>query len=261
VPKVWGNVPQQNKNFTGREDILERLRDRLTNSSSVTVLPHALQGMGGVGKTQVAIEYAYRYAADYELVWWIPADQPPLVRASLAALAPQVDVPPATASGIEAAATAVLEALRLGKPFSRWLLIFDNADQPEDLSDIIPQGPGHVLITSRNHRWESRADTVQVDVFTPEESIAFLERRIRGEFDRKSASILAAELGYLPLALEQAGALQAETGMSMDEYLGLLKDHAVNIMAEGKSLDYPLSMTAAWKLSVSYARALPGRGA
>lgn len=251
VPKVWGHVPPRNKNFTGRREILELLHNRLANASSVTVLPHALQGMGGVGKTQVAIEYAYRHAADYDLVWWVPADQPPLVRSALAALAPQVDVPPATASGIEAAATAVLEALRLGRPYSRWLLVFDNADQPEDLIDIIPQGPGHVLVTSRNHRWESRVDSVQVDVFSPEESIAFLERRIRGGLDREGASALAAELGYLPLALEQAGALQVETGMSLDEYLRLLREHAGQIMAEGKSPDYPLSMTAAWKLSVS----------
>lgn len=250
VPQIW-NVPQRNKNFTGREDILVDLRDGLSSSVRV-VLPHALQGMGGVGKTQVAIEYAYRYAADYDLVWWIPADQPPLVRASLAALAPQLGLPSATASGIESAATAVLDALRRGQPFKNWLLIFDNADEPEDLIDVIPRsGPGHVLVTSRNHRWEPVLDTVQVDVFTPSESIEFLRRRIRGELDPAAADALAAELGYLPLALEQAGALQSETGMSIEEYLRLLKEHTVSIMAEGKSADYPLSMTAAWKLSVS----------
>jgi len=232
---------------------LLQLREGLASSVTV-VLPHALQGLGGVGKTQVAIEYAYRFAPDYDLIWWIPADQPPLVRASLAALAPHLGLPPATASGIESAATAVLNALRLGHPFSRWLLIFDNADQPEDLNDVIPRGgQGNILVTSRNHRWQSVVETVQVDVFTPEESIDFLTRRIRGtvELDPKAAAALAAELGYLPLALEQAAALQSETGMSMDEYLRLLKDQTVSIMDEGKSPDYPLSMTAAWQLSVS----------
>jgi tetratricopeptide (TPR) repeat protein len=251
VPQVWGNVPQRNKNFTGREDILAHLRSGLASSVTV-VLPHALQGMGGVGKTQVAVEYAYRYSSDYDLVWWIPADQPPLVRASLAALAAQLGLPSVTASGIESAAAAVLDALRRGHPFARWLLIFDNADQPEDLIDVLPKGgPGHVLVTSRNHRWQSVVETVQVDVFTPNESIEFLTRRIRSTLDRSAASALAAELGYLPLALEQAAALQSETGMSVDEYLTLLKDHTVSLLEEGKSADYPLSMTAAWKLSVS----------
>lgn len=250
MPQVWGNVPQRNKNFTGRENILVQLKEQLSSSVTV-VLPHALQGMGGVGKTQVVIEYAYRYATDYDLVWWIPADQPPLVRASLAALAPHLGLPSATASGIESAASAVLDALRLGHPFSHWLLIFDNADQPEEL-DVVPRGgPGHVLITSRNHRWQSVIDTVQVDVFSPSESVEFLRRRIRGPLDLASVDTLASELGYLPLALEQAGALQSETGMPIEEYLRLLKNHTVTIMAEGKSADYPLSMTAAWKLSVT----------
>lgn len=250
APAIWGNVPQRNKNFTGRDEILGLLREGL--SSSVTaVLPHALQGMGGVGKTQVAIEYAYRYCTEYDLVWWIPADQPPLVRASLAALAPHLGLPPVTASGVEGAAAAVLDALRRGTPYQRWLLIFDNADQPEELNEIIPRGPGDVLITSRNHRWQSVVETVSVDVFGRGESIEFLGKRVPSGLNPSAADELAAELGDLPLALEQAGALQAETGMPVDEYLRLLREQVSAIMAEGKSPDYPLSMTAAWRLSVS----------
>jgi Tetratricopeptide repeat/NB-ARC domain len=250
VPAVWGNVPQRNKNFTGRQEILERLRQGV--SSTVTaVLPHALQGMGGVGKTAVAIEYAYRYRPEYDLVWWIPADQPVLVRSSLAALAPPLGLQAASASGIEAAASAVLDALRTGKPFNRWLLIFDNADQPEDLNEVIPWASGHVLITSRNHRWQSVVDTVTVDVFSRSESTAFLGKRVPKGLSESEASRLAEELGDLPLALEQAGALQAETGMSAEEYLQLLQGHAAEIMAEGRSPEYPQSMTAAWRLSVA----------
>jgi hypothetical protein len=253
VPAVWGNVPQRNKNFTGRQGILEKLREGV--SSTVTaVLPHALQGMGGVGKTAVAVEYAHRYRSEYDLVWWIPADQPALVRSSLAALAGPLGLPPATASGIEAAANAVLDALRTGTPYSRWLLIFDNADQPEDINDIIPRDSGHVLITSRNHRWQSVVETVAVDVFSRSESTAFLDKRVPGRLSDPEASRLAAELGDLPLALDQAGALQAETGMSVDEYLELLKAHAADIMAEGGSPEYPQSMTAAWRLSVATIR-------
>jgi hypothetical protein len=249
-PAIWGNVPQRNKNFTGREQILERLRQ--SASSAVTaVLPHALQGMGGVGKTQVAIEYAWRYRSEYDLVWWIRSDQLPLVRSSLAALAEPLGLQSAAASGIDFAAVSVLDALRRGMPYSRWLLIFDNADQPEELNDIIPRGPGDVLITSRNHRWQAVVDTVPVDVFAREESAEFLARRVPKGVDPDKANLLAKELGDLPLALEQAGALQAETGMSVDEYLRLLGEHAAKIMEEGRPPEYPLSMTAAWRLSVT----------
>lgn len=255
VPAIWGDVPQRNKNFTGREEILTRLREGLREGSASTVTvvlpPQALQGMGGVGKTALAIEYAYRYRSEYDLVWWIRADQMALVRSSLAALAGRLGLQPATAAGIDIAVTSVLDALRRSTPYSRWLLIFDNADQPEELNDIIPRGPGHVLITSRNPRWQAVVDTVPIDVFARTESKEFLARRVPRRLSESEADQLAEELGDLPLALEQAGALQAETGMPVDEYLRLLKEHAAKIMGEGKSPEYPLSMTAAWRLSVT----------
>jgi hypothetical protein len=102
-----------------------------------------------VGKTRVAIEYAYRFRPEYNLVWWISADQPVRVRSSLAALAPHMGVR-FPGMGIKDAATVILEALLHGKLYGRWLLIFDNADKSEDVSNSNPCGPGHVLITCVN---------------------------------------------------------------------------------------------------------------
>lgn len=255
VPVIWGEVPQRNRNFTGREEILTRLRDGFQQNTAGTVaavLPtRALQGMGGVGKTALSIEYAHRYQSDYDLVWWIRADQAALVRSQLAALAGRLGIQPATTTGIEVAVPAVLDALRRGVPYSRWLLVFDNADQPEELNDIIPRGPGHVLVTSRNPRWDAVVDTVPIDVFTRTESQEFLFRRLPKKLSESDSDLLAAELGHLPLALEQAGAVQTETGMPVDEYLRLLGEHTAQLMEEGRSPEYPLSMTAAWRLSVT----------
>lgn len=249
VPEVWGNVPQRNKNFTGREELLEDLRRRVTGDVTA-VLAHALHGMGGVGKTQLAVEYAYRYMEDYEVIWWIPADQLPLVRSSLAALAPRLGLKDIVPGRVEDAVNAVRDALRRAEPYKRWLVIFDNADQPEEIRDLLPTGPGHVIVTSRNHRWQSLADTVEVDVFERQESLDFLHRRVPG-IKPGEAARLAEELGDLPLALEQAGALQAESGMSVDEYLELLAKESNRVLAENPPADYPVGVAAAWGLSVA----------
>jgi len=255
-PIVWGSVPQRNKNFTGRESLLEGLRRRMTGDVT-TVLPHALQGLGGVGKTQLAVEYAYRHAWDYQVVWWIPADQSVLIRSTLAALAPRLGLTGVAPERVEDAVRAVLDSLRRGDPYSRWLLIFDNADQPEEIRNLMPVGSGDVrgdiLVTSRNHRWQGVVDTVEVDVFARAESLEFLSRRVPGS-DPKASDRLAEELGDLPLALEQAGALQAETGMSAAEYLDLLSNEARKLLAENPPSDYPVPVAAAWSLSVARVR-------
>ena len=85
IPPVW-NVPTRNAAFTGRNDVLEGLRSRLVGTSRAVVLPLALYGLGGVGKTQVGLEYAHRYMADYDVVWWVPSEQPNLVNPALAEL-------------------------------------------------------------------------------------------------------------------------------------------------------------------------------
>ena len=178
VPAIWGDVPTRNKNFTGRDDILDRLREGassrvtavLPSSDPGNPIPQGVQGLGGVGKTAIAIEYAYRFQSDYDLVWWIAADQLPSVRGSLAALAQRLGLEASPTAGVDGLIAAVRDALRRGEPYSRWLIVFDNADQPEEIDELIPAGPrvgGDVLITSRNHRWESVIRTVPMDVFRP----------------------------------------------------------------------------------------------
>ncbi|MFB4305864.1 FxSxx-COOH system tetratricopeptide repeat protein [Actinomadura sp. GTD37] len=252
VPPVWGNIPPRNKNFTGREELLTALREGVAGKvTAVVPQPHALHGLGGVGKTQMAVEYIYRYRHTYDVVWWIPSDQPFLVKTTLADLAPHLGLPPAAVSGIDDAARDVLDALRRGKPYDSWLLVFDNADQPEDLFDIIPQDPGHVLITSRNHRWASLVDAVPVDVFRRDESVDFLVKRVRAGISADDAARLAEQLGDLPLALEQAGALLFERGMSVHEYLEQLGERTSQLLSQGRPVEYPVPMTAAWSVSVA----------
>jgi hypothetical protein len=256
TPRIWVDVPPRNKNFTGRDDVLEQLRNRTAASDPAVLLskeslPRALQGLGGVGKTAVATEYAHRYANDYDLVCWIRADQTPLVRSALAGLATELGLDPPSASGIDLTTSGVLDALRRGEPHSRWLLIFDNADEPEELLPFIPSGgPGDVLITSRNNDWNAIVETTALDVFERPESIQFLLKRVPRSLAAADADVLAEALGDLPLALVQAGAVISEGGMAVSEYLRQLDERITRILGRGSSHEYPTSMTAAWQISV-----------
>jgi tetratricopeptide (TPR) repeat protein len=255
IPRIWEDVPPRNKNFTGRADVLEQLRRRVAMGNAAVLLskeslPRALQGLGGVGKTAVAIEYAHQYGANYDLVCWIRADQTSLVRSSLARLASALHLDAPSASGIDVTTAGVLDALRRGEPYDRWLLIFDNADQPDELIPYIPNGPGDVLITSRNHSWGPIVDTITLDVFERAESIEFLIKRVPKGLGEADADRLAEKLGDLPLALVQAAGVIYEGGMAVGEYLRLLDERVTQILAQGTSSEYPTSMTAAWQISV-----------
>jgi hypothetical protein len=249
--QIWERVPKRNPNFTGRKDLLTALRKSINTVTAVVAQPQALQGLGGVGKTQLAIEYAWQYRAHYDLVWWVSADQPLLVPSVLAGMAPKLGLPPATSTGVEQATQAVLRTLESGSPYRSWLVIFDNAEEPEYIKDFIPRGPGHVLITSRNSRWSDHEPTIQVDVFRREESVAFLRTRLADAISLEEADRVADRLGDLPLALEQAAALLARTLMPVEEYLELLEEQTSKLLSLEKAPTYPQSMTAAWQLSVS----------
>ncbi|WP_326550001.1 FxSxx-COOH system tetratricopeptide repeat protein [Micromonospora sp. NBC_01813] len=247
-PPVW-DVPQRNATFTGRSELLETLRDRLSADRTV-VMPQALYGLGGVGKTQVALEYAHRFAANYDIVWWISAQQPSMIRTSLADLAGRLDLP--AGADVSATVDLVLEALRRGEPYQRWLLIYDNADDPADVEPYLPQGQGHVLLTSRNLAW-SRQATVEVGVFTRPESVTLLRRRVPS-LSIAQADSLAERLGDLPLAVEQAGAWLAATGTMVDDYLRLLDTHLAEVLSDSPPHGYERPVAITWRLSLERIR-------
>ncbi|MER7486919.1 FxSxx-COOH system tetratricopeptide repeat protein [Streptomyces sp. NPDC126497] len=249
-PRVWGNIPPRNPNFTGRVDLLERLSERLREGTT-TVLPEAIHGMGGVGKTQLAIEYAYRHQSEYDIVWWIPAERPGQIGQSLVELAQRLGI--VTTSEANIAGPAVREALREGRPYSRWLLIFDNADSPERVRDYFPTGgSGTILVTSRNRRWSVVGPSLEVDVFTREESKELLRRSGPGDLVDADADRLADALGDLPLALEQAAAWRAETGMPVSEYLRLFEHKRSELLEVSPPPDYQLPVAAAWNVSLDH---------
>lgn len=251
LPAIVGNLPLRNANFTGRREMLDSLHQRL-RAGTTAVLPEAVHGAGGLGKSQLVIEYVYLHQQDFDLIWWIPAERPAQIQSALVELAARLDLPvPSTAN---TAVPAVLEALRIGRPYSNWLLIFDNAEDPDDVEQFFPKGgPGSIVVTSRNSAWRDVASSLQVDVFERQESIELLRRR-GPDLAVDDADRLAAALGDLPLAIEQAAAWRAETRMPADEYLELLDASRPALDDESVQQDYPELVAAAWNVSLNWLR-------
>jgi tetratricopeptide (TPR) repeat protein len=243
VLRVW-NVPARNPGFTGRERLLAAVRDRLVAGDRAVV--QALQGQAGVGKTQLAIECAHQNADSYDVAWWVDAEQPGLIGDQFAALGAALGcVEPGAGTG--AVRAAVLADLHQR---GRWLLVFDNAEDPADVRSWLPGGGGHVLITSRVRSWAEIAVAVEVDVLARAESMAILAGRVAGLGDA-DADRVAARLGDLPLAVAQAAGFMAETGMPAGQYLDLLRTQAGKLLDQASpGSSYPRSLAAATRLAV-----------
>jgi tetratricopeptide (TPR) repeat protein len=246
-PTIW-NLPPRNPVFTGRDEQLAQLHEQLASttdgSGPVALVAQALYGLGGVGKTQIALEYAHRYAADYELAWWIPSETQLSVRAALARLAPKLRIAPFPDQ--EELVASVVDALR-GR--GRWLLVFDNAEEPADLIPYQPGGSGHMLVTSRNPAWATLGQPVRVDVLPRDQAVALLLRRIP-DHDPSAADALAQMLGDLPLALEQAAAYLEQTGTPLSAYLSAYHRRHRQLLAKGRAVAYGGEVDTTWQLSI-----------
>ncbi|MBL7491632.1 tetratricopeptide repeat protein, partial [Frankia sp. AgW1.1] len=238
---VW-NVPARLAHFIGREDQLAELEGRLTAGSVVSLV--ALAGLGGVGKTALAVEFAWRHQDEFDVVWWVSAEQPELIAGYLAELGEALGL----AAGAEPA--AVFAALR--RRGRAWLLVLDNAEDVAAVASLRPvDRRGRVLVTSRRGGWNGLGVTVAVPVLARAESVAFLLGRLPGA-GAVVAVRVAGLLGDLALALEQAVSFCEQTGMSLTGLAGLLVDRLEEVIGRGVVAERAgVTVATLWEMSTS----------
>lgn len=253
---IW-NVPyRRNLFFIGREQVLNELQMlfHANHSGSVTL---ALNGLGGAGKTQIAVEYTYRHHKDYRYILWVRGDKRDQLREDCHTIVAQVK----PREKYERVTDTIKAWLRAN---TNWLLIVDNIDDLDLLRSFVPAtARGHILLTTRKQATGQIAHGIDICQMTRDEATLLLLRRIKAlpqdtslayalPSDLEKARELAATLGYLPLALDQAGAYIEETGCSMADYLALYPEHYVTLLDKrgGFLSDHPASVRATFLQSI-----------
>lgn len=231
------------EHLAGREELLRGLDTRLAIDDTARPRIVVLHGLGGAGKTSLAVEYAYRHMDECSVVWQLPAENSTVLSSAFAELARQLGA--ADALGQTDPVSQVHSIIAAGS--EEWLLIFENAPDPAAVSSALPP-TGHVrlLITSRNPQWPGQA--LEVPVLERQPAAEFLMART-GDPDRRAASDLAHELGGLPLALEQAAAYLTATGGSLAAYLTLFRERRADLLARGDAAGYDRRVATTWLVS------------
>lgn len=261
---VW-NIPyRRNPFFTGREEILAYLHTVLTQHKTAAALTQAqaISGLGGIGKTQIAIEYAFRYCESYDAFLWVTASSRDTLIADFMTLADVLHLPERDEQDQDIVVAAVKRWLTT---HTSWLLIVDNADDLRAVSDLVPmQTQGRVLLTTRVQALGPLAQSIEVEKMGLKEGILFLLRRTKvlaseAMLDESTAKeqIQATEivtaLDGLPLALDQAGAYIEETQCGFLGYLDLYRIRSKELLQKRSiSLlppDHPEPVATTWSLS------------
>jgi tetratricopeptide (TPR) repeat protein len=244
-PLAW-NVPARNPNFTGRKEDLARLDKLLRQRATAAV--HAIRGMGGVGKTQLAVEFCHRHASRYDIVWWISSETAALIpdQFRLLGKALGLEQPSDTAEAVELLRSHLHQQ-------RRWLLVFDNADSTQDVRPYLPSGPGHVVITTRRAGFNAIGGVLDLDTLERRESLHLLAKRAP-TLSSNQAGELAELLGDLPLGLEQAAAYLIQAQIPPPEYLDLLRtspDGLADKGEDGQRNSTEKSLATLWTLSLT----------
>ena len=262
LPASAWNVPYvRNPYFTGREELLKQLHDNLAqNKAAALTQPQAISGLGGIGKTQTAVEYAYRYRDEYRYVLWVNAATRDELISSFVELAALLNLPERQEKDQLKIVVAVKQWLTTQ---DKWLLIFDNADDLALVEDVLPSGgKGHFILTTRAHATGTRANGIEVEKMDSQKGMLLLLRRAKALkldapldhapiADRTAAAAIVQEMDGLPLALDQAGAFIEETQCSVSDYLQRYRQRQAMLLKRrgGSGKDHPEPVAATWSLS------------
>jgi tetratricopeptide (TPR) repeat protein len=252
LPRPFIDVPPRLAGFAGRADALDRLDAILVQDKPAAVTQTigrvAVQGLGGVGKTSLAVEYAHRFQRLHAGVCWCPAETRASLLTSLAALAVSLGAASAEEADVEKAARSALQ--RLAGQRASWLLIYDNVTSPQEIADLLPSGGARVLITSRFSDWGGWAEEVTLDVLPMEEAVDVLQKRA-GRADEGGARVLAETLGGLPLALDHAAAFCRSRHVRFADYASQASNRIAAAPSRGAA--YPRSVAATFDLAITAA--------
>jgi len=190
------NLPPKIEHFVGREDLLKRLNEKLKTDGSSAITQATACGLGGIGKTTLAIEYAHRYAGQYTMRWIINAETEISLNNGIINLSEQLEIP---THGKEIS-VIINKVNHFLEKHPVWLIIYDNVEDDELIKRYMPISGGSVLVTTRN---EKAKNAVEVTPFSLEESQSYLSK-IVPDSDQKKAEEIVEIVGGVPLVLEQA---------------------------------------------------------
>jgi hypothetical protein len=266
LPNIW-NVPYpRNPFFLGREaELAQILQNLQTGQATALAQPQAISALGGIGKTQLALEYAYRYHQDYAAVLWARAESTEALISSYVALATLLGLPEREAEEQEVTVQAVKTWLQTHRA---WLLILDNADDLALLPNFLPpDSAGHLLLTTRAAATGRLAHRLEIETLPPEQGSLFLLRRGAllapsaelsqvSNLQQELAMQISREMGGLPLALDQAGSYLEETGCGLADYQQMYRQHRDELLRKrgGLVADHPEPVAATWSLSFQQAQ-------
>ena len=229
--------------LAGREALLAELDARLAAGAGLALCTVVLCGLGGAGKTSVAVEYAHRHLADVGVAWQFPVEDATVLAAGFGELAAQLG-----ARGLVDARDPVASVHAVLARFAvPWLLIFDNAEDAASVAAFLPPaGPGRVLITSQNSNWPGQV--LEVPVLDLDLAAGFLIS-LTGDGDQQAARDLASVLGGLPLALEQAAAYIRATGGTLARYVASFRKEGAQLLARGEPAAKSRTVATTWRLA------------